>query len=571
MKKRIIALLFIVCMILGCACGSASQNPQGSGSAAQEQTEAAQQMEKNGDVYILYTSDIHCGIDKGFGFAGLQQIRDKLEKDGYTTILVDDGDAIQGETIGVITEGDAVVDLMNQIHYDVAIPGNHEFDYGMDNFMKLVEEAEFPYISCNFNKEGELVLEPYVIIEAAGMKIAFVGATTPQTLISSAPTHFQNEEGEFIYGFLQQDTTGEALYQAVQEAVDAARADGADYVYLLGHLGNDATQNPWNYAEVISHTNGIDVVLDGHSHDTDQVVMKNKDGEDVARSACGTKMQCIGYSHISAEKGVIETNIWSWPNTISATEFFDIQNEISVAIAQEKQELEAELQRVIAVTDYELTIYDPVEKDSSGNPIHISKQAETNFGDFCSDAFRVAGNSDIGFINGGGIRVSLEKGEITYGDILSVFPFQNSVCVIEATGQQVLDALEWGARGLPGAGGCFLQVSGLTYEIDTTIPSGCIADENGMCLRIEGSRRVKNVTVGGEPLDPAKTYTISSINYLLTEHGSGLTAFDGAVVLQEEIKLDSQVLIDYLVDTLEGVVGEQYANPYGEGRITIIE
>ncbi len=144
-------------------------------------------VEKNGDVYILFTSDIHCGVDQGFGLAGLKQVRDSLEQQGYTTILVDNGDAIQGEVMGTLSQGEAMIRLMNTLHYDVAIPGNHEFDYGADRFLELAELADFPYICCNLLREGKPVFAPYVILEAAGMKIAFVGVTTPTTITTSTP------------------------------------------------------------------------------------------------------------------------------------------------------------------------------------------------------------------------------------------------------------------------------------------------------------------------------------------------------------------------------------------------
>ena len=557
--KKIISVCLSLAMLLAPA-----------GVRAEEAPAAGNQGEKNGDVYILYTSDVHCGIDQGFGYAGLQQVRDTLEAQGYTTLLVDNGDSIQGEAIGTLTEGEAIVDLMNQMHYDVAIPGNHEFDYGMEQFLKLTERAEFPYISCNFNKDGELIFAPYVIKEAAGIKIAFVGITTPKTFTTSTPAYFQDEEGNFIYSFMQ-DETGEALYAGVQKAVDDARAEGADYVYVLAHLGLEAECAPWTYADVISHTNGIDVLLDGHSHDTEQVVMKNKDGEDVVRSACGTKLACIGYSHISAEEGIVDTNIWSWPNKISAPELLAIQNDMQDAVQSAKGALDEKMQEVVATSDVELTISDPVEVDSSGNPIRMVRRAETNLGDLCADAVRNQSGAEIGFCNGGGIRKNLPKGEITFEDILSVHPFGNMLCELKVTGQQILDALEWGARALPEENGCFLQTSGLTYEIDASIPSGCRADDNGVCIGMEGERRVKNVLVGEEPLDPEKTYTIAGMDYLLLGHGDGMTAFDGAEVLQDAVKLDNQVLIDYITENLGGNIGEEYADPYGQGRITIIE
>ena len=552
-KKRLGILLTVILMLSMAVC-----------SAAEEKAE------KNGDIYILFTSDVHCGIDKGFGYAGLQQVRDTLEAQGYETILVDDGDAIQGEPIGTLSEGEAIIDLMNDLKYDVAIPGNHEFDYGMPRFLELVEKADFPYISCNFTYLDELVFEPYIIKEAAGKKIGFVGVTTPLTITASTPVYFQDENGKYVYGFMSDDT-GERVYQAVQSAVDAAREEGADYVYVIGHMGNGAEFKPWTYADVISHTDGIDVFLDGHSHDTDQVIMKNKDGEDVPRSAVGTKMACIGYSHISAEGDIVETGIWSWPNKTSAPELLDIHNEIRDRVDEAQQELAEELDKVVASTAVILTINDPEAVDSSGNPVRMIRRAETNLGDLCADAARDQSGADIAFVNGGSIRVSIEKGDITFGNILAVHPFGSMLCVLEVTGQQILDALEWSCRSVPDENGGFNQVSGLTFEINSAIDSPCKADKDGMCTGIEGERRVQNVMVGGEALDPEKTYTLAGYDYQLRQQGDGYTAYDGAPVLQDNVKLDNQVLIDYIVDTLGGNVGGEYADPYGEGRITILE
>ena len=548
---------------------SAETEAENAGEA--ESAEAAKSaVEKNGDVYILYTSDVHCGVDQGFGYEGLQQIRDTLEKQGYTTLLVDDGDAIQGEPIGTLSKGESIIEIMNALKYDVAIPGNHEFDYTVERFLELAEMADFPYISCNFNKEGDLILQPYIIKEAAGMRIAFVGVTTPQTPSSSRPAYFQNENGEFIYDFCQ-DETGEELYTAVQNAVDAARAEGVDYVYLLAHLGMEAAASPWTYADLIANTNGIDVVFDGHSHDSEQVVMLNKDGDSVVRSACGTKLSAVGYSHISAEEGIVDTNIWSWPNKVSAPELLGIQNSISEIVDTKMEELNEELDEVVASSAVDLTIYDPEVKDEKGNPIRMVRRAETNLGDFCADAFRAMSGADIALENGGGVRQDLSKGDVTYGQIIAVHPFGNEMCVIEANGQQILDALEWGAHSIPDEFAGLLQVSGMTYEVDVNVPSGCKADENNMLLGIEGERRVKNVMVGDAPLDPEKTYSVAGTDYLLLGNGDGHTEFDGCKILQDKVMIDNQVLIEYIAGLPGNEIGGEYADPYGQGRIVIVE
>lgn len=562
-SKRILTLLMALMLsaamvLTGC-----------SGSGGEEGSQSDAEGEGSGKVMVLYTSDIHCGVDDGFGFAGIKAVRDQLESQGYETILVDNGDAIQGDSIGMMSKGEKIIELMNILKYDVATFGNHEFDYTVPNMEELVKKADFPYISCNFTKNGELVYDPYIIKEAGGIKIAFVGVTTPTTLRTCLPEYFQDENGKQIYGF-KEGGDGEELYAAVQEAVDSARAEGADYVYIMGHMGIKATDAPWTYADVIEHTSGIDVFLDGHSHDTEQVVMKDKEGKDVVRTACGTKLQAIGYSELSKDEGVIDTNIWTWNNDKSVPDLLGVDNEAGEAVDKALDELKEELDVVIGKSTSDLTIFDPEVKNNDGSPVRMVRRAETNLGDFCPDAIRDRMDADIALVNGGSIRVDLEKGDITYGNILEVFPFNNNLIKLEVTGQQILDALEWGSRSLPDENGGFLQVSGMSYEVDVNIPSTC-TEEDEMFTGVSGERRVKNVMVGGEPIDPAATYTVAGSDFLLTGHGDGHTAFDGATVLAGSGMLDSEALITYIKETLGGEIGSEYSDPYGDGRIRIIQ
>lgn len=553
--KKLLGLLLVIALLLGCCAALAEEVPS-SGMAK--------------DLIVLFTSDVHCGVDVGWGYGGLYEIKDSLSRDNYV-LLVDDGDAIQGEAIGTMTTGESLVDIMNATGYDVAIPGNHEFDYGMDRFLELAEKAEYEYISCNFNKEGELIFAPYTIREFDGVKIAFVGVTTPMTLRASTPKYFMNDEGEFIYGFLQDDD-GSAVYAAVQKAVDDARAEGASYVILLAHLGNEAECSPWMYSEVIENTTGIDALLDGHSHDLEQVVVKNKDGEDVLRSACGTKLESVGMLTIKTD-GSMSTKLLPWTADISAPKLLNIHNPVTEALAVETTELNEALNTVVAKTNVDLIIYDPIAKTDEGKPVRIIRNTETNLGDLCADAYLdQSGGADIAFINGGGIRVNIDKGDITLGEILKVHPYGNSLTVIELTGQQVLDALEWSVHSMPGEFGGFNHVAGMTYEVDTTIPTPCISDENTMFNGIDESmpRRISNVVVGGEPLDPEKVYKLASVDYQLLDNGDGYTMYEGCNVLQESVKLDNQVLIDYITGTLGGVVGAGYEEPYGQGRVVSV-
>ena len=550
--KKIVCLLLALTMLCGVAFAE----------------EAAPALQKN--LVILFTSDVHCGIDQGWGYAGLYAVKESLSKDNYV-LLVDDGDAIQGEPIGTMTKGEAIIDIMNAVGYDIAIPGNHEYDYGMERFLELTQKANFPYISCNFNKDGELIFAPYIIKEFDGVKIAFVGITTPTTPRSSTPKYFMNDEGEFIYSFMQ-DETGEALYAAVQKAVDDARAEGAQYVIAMAHLGDEDECRPWRYLDVIGNTAGIDALLDGHSHDTEQVVMKNKDGQDVVRTACGTKLAHIGRLTITKD-GQISSELYSWNQPIAAPKMLGLQNVAGEAVTAATAVLNEKLAEVVASTTVDLIIYDPVAKTDDGRSVRIIRNTETNLGDLCADAYLdQSSGADIALVNGGGIRVSINKGDITLNDILKVHPFGNSLTVIEATGQQVLDALEWSVHAMPGEFGGFDHVAGLTFEFDATIPSPCTQDDHGFFTGMQEGveRRVRNVLVAGEPIDPAKLYKVVSHDYQLLDKGDGYTMFEGATVLQESVKLDNQVLIDYITGTLGGVVGEGYENPYGQGRIVSV-
>ena len=532
-KFRILALMLVLIMVLA-SCGTGNSTP------------AAK------DIVILYTNDAHCGIEDGMGYQGLSAAKRALLAAGNKVLLVDNGDAVQGDTIGTLSKGEYIIDIMNKLGYDVATPGNHEFDYGMDQFNKLVEKADFDYISCNFvDKDGNPVLKPYVIKEADGVKIAFVGISTPKTITTSTPTYFQDGNGNYIYGFMQDDT-GEKLYAAVQSAVDAARKEGAKYVIAMAHLGIEADCQPWTSSDVIVNTSGIDVVLDGHSHSTIAGdIVKNKEGKDVILTSTGTKLANIGCLTISAD-GKVSTALIN-------------DDGMSDTIAEIKSGYEEIVNTVVASTKVELTVNDPVSGE------RMVRRQETNLGDLCADAYRAMSGADIAVVNGGGIRVSIPAGDITYGQIIAVHPFGNEMCVVEATGQQILDALEMGARNAPGECGGFLQVSGMSYEIDLNVEPTVEVNADGMFTGVSGEYRVKNVKVGDEPLDLAKTYTLASHNYMLKSAGDGMAMFQGCTLLQDSVMIDNQVLINYIVDVLGGVVGEDYADPYGQGRITVIE
>ena len=508
---------------------------------------------------ILFTTDVHCGASDGLGYAGVAGVRAALEEAGKDVLLIDVGDAIQGAPLGSLSEGEYVTRIMNEMGYDAAVPGNHEFDYGMARFLELAESASFPYVAANFMslETEESVFPAWVTLEAGGCQIAILGICTPKTITSSTPAYFQNEAGEFIYGFCQDDT-GEALYACVQAAADEARAQGADYVIAAAHLGIDMSASPWTSSEVIANTSGIDAVLDGHAH---QVIesewVKNKDGEDVLLTSPGTKLERIGAVCIGEDGKLTAVSIDALADGVADAD-------MAAFVAGIESELAEVVETVVATSEVDLVIEDPA------TGARIVRTAETNLGDLCADAYRAVTGADVAMVNGGGVRAAIPAGEITYGDIINVHPFGNEVCMVETTGAQILDALEMGCSALPAEFGGFQQVSGLTYEIDMNVDSTVELDENGMFVGVTGDRRVQNVYVGDEPLDPEKTYTLASHNYMLKNGGDGFNMFVGDELILEDIMLDNEALITYIVDTLGGVIGEDYADPYGQGRIVAI-
>ena len=602
-KKRILSLALTAAMVLGAGAPAlAAETP-------------------DQEIIILYTNDVHCGVTDNIGYAGLALYEKQMKEETPYVALVDAGDAIQGAPIGTLSEGGDIVSIMNQVGYDFAIPGNHEFDYGMDRLLELSDQLNCGYYSCNFTdlRTGESVFEPYKIMDFGQVQVAFVGATTPESFTKSTPKYFQDDSGNYIYGFCE-DETGQALYSRIQETVDEARTAGADYVILVGHLGNAGITPRWASQAVVANTDGIDAVIDGHSHETvASTTLKNKDGEDVLLTQTGTKLADIGKMTIGTdgtitaelvdqvtggEAGASYTvqrgdslsriakrelgsyNLWnviyeanrdqlSNPNVIRPGQVLTIPGsqtaedgkaedpQTAQFIANIEAQFQETLNTVLATTSVDLTVNDPATGERR------VRSGETNLGDLTADAYRYVLGAEIGFSNGGGIRDSIAAGNITYNDTLRVFPFGNMGCVAEVTGQQIKDALEMGARNYPEENGALQQVSGLTYTIDSSIPSSVQLDDKRNFVAVTGPYRVTDIMVNGEPLDLNRTYNLASHNYLLKDGGDGMTMFAGCNIVKDEVMADVDLLSAYVRDNLGGVVGEEYANPAGQGRILI--
>ena len=395
--KRILSSLLVLCMVL----------------ALIPAVFAAE-----GDITICFTNDVH-GAYEHYAYAATAM------KDA--DLIVDAGDNIQGSVATTLTKGQCMVDLMGAVGYDLAVPGNHEFDYGFDRFLEIVKDSKVPYVSCNLIKlaDGKNVLDSYKILEAGGKKIAFVGITTPETLVKSTPAFFQNEKGEWIYDFCN-DAKGEKLYKAVQTAVDAAKKEGADYVIAVGHLGIDEQSEPWTSTSVIKNTTGIDALIDGHSHSTFVNTQKNKDGKEVVVAQTGTKLENVGKLTINAKGELKAENvlIYEIKKDKEGKKYTEYKLEADAAVAAEVKKVDDAVKKVsetvVAKSEIELTTKNP----ETGK--RAVRNAETNLGDLCADAYRDLLKCDVAFVNGGGVRADITKGDITYGDIINVHPFGNT-------------------------------------------------------------------------------------------------------------------------------------------------
>lgn len=562
--KKVFAGVLALAMALSLLCGCG---------AAAEATAEATAAETTEDIILIFTNDVHCGIETDIGYAGLASyVADCREQTPYVT-LIDCGDAIQGEVIGTVSQGSYIVDIMNELDYEYAILGNHEFDYGMEQLSSLMETAEAQYLGANieYTGEGESALQaltPYALETYGDTTVAFIGVTTPFSTTSSSPTNFMDEDGNFVYDFYSGDA-GEKLYTLVQTYADECRAQGADYVILLAHLGDVEETSPYTSVEVIENTTGIDAVLDGHAHSViPSRVVDNEAGEDVILVSTGTKLNNIGRLVITPAGGIYGGLI---------SDYEEKDETVDAFVQSVKALYEERVNRVVASSDVALSCY-----DNAG--IRLVRNRETTIGNLCADAYRDVTGADVAIVNGGGVRADLPAGDITYADIIAIHPYGNTLCMVEATGQEILDALEVASRftqseyvadGLAlGEDGGFLSVSGMRYTIDTAVESTVVMDENEFFVEVAGERRVKNVEVLNgetgeyEPIDPSATYTLACHNYIIKEGGNGQNMFMDNELLIDEAMLDYEVLINYLTETLNGELSALYSEV--EGRITVL-
>ena len=547
------------------------------------------------DVTILYTNDVHTYIDNQspkLTYAAIADLKQSYQNAGKDVLLVDAGDHVQGTAYGSMDEGASIIKLMNAAGYDVATPGNHEFDYGMDRAKAIMKEADFPYLSCNWVdlRTTLRVLPSVKVFVRGGRRIAFVGVTTPETFTKSTPAYFMDKaQRKYIYD-IQGGEDGKKLYDAVQKAIDKAKLL-ADVVIGLGHLGVDPSSSPWTSEEVIAHTSGFDAFIDGHSH----TVMENKQVQDASGKAVtltqtGSYFANVGEMTIAAD-GTITTKL------IPTHEGMDA----GIAAMQTGwvNTVDDMLGEKIAVGDSDFYVTDP----ATGK--RRIRSAETNLGDFVADGIYTYFNEveklhcDVAIMNGGGIRADVPAGDWTFKTCKQVSPFGNVACLMSVTGKQIQDALEFAARFAGEGGkenGGFLQVAGATYEIHTDIPNTVQTDEKNVWIgSATGTPRVQNVKIYDKasgsylPLDPGATYALAGMNYTLRNLGDGFAMFDGAELIKDYVSEDYLVMSTYAMifdgadaaglphlssanSPLAAYPGYllNYEQPYGAGRITIL-
>lgn len=499
----------------------------------------------NDPVVILYENDVHCAVD---GYSKLLAMKNALSEGDAHVGVVSVGDFVQGGTLGAVSKGEYIVNIMNKVGYDAIALGNHEFDYQLTRLTELNGLSNTKFLSCNFAKIGEddSYFEPYTIASYGNVDIAYIGITTPETITSAYPSQFKNDEGEIIFTFNENK-----LYDIVQANIDAAEKAGADYVIALSHIGYSDAEDLLDITDIIENTDGLDAVLDAHAHLViEEMSVKNRKGDDVLLSSTGTKFEYIGKLTITDEG--LDTELIETASIEATDPGMD-------AYLAEINESYAELgNRKIGESKVDLITHDENEN-------RLVRIAETNLGNLCSDALRVTTGAEIAFVNGGGLRAPMAAGDVTFNDIFSVFPFNNQVVTAEVSGRILLDMLEMAMMNYPEEDGSFPHMSGLTLSVDTSIDSSVQVDENGFFTGVNGEYRVYNVKVFDKetgtyiPLEPDGKYVLAGFNYFLLDFGGGMTMLKDATILDAEGTLDVELLERYITDHLGGIIDESYA------------
>ena len=545
-------------------------------------------------VTVLHTNDTHTHVDDGrLAFSEIAAEKARMRSMGENVILVDAGDHVQGTALGGFDSGRSVIGIMNAAGYDVATLGNHEFDYGIATMFDNAARATFRITCCNFVSKadaadpGRRVFPSYVVVTSGTVRVAFVGVTTPTTLVSAKPSTFLDPTGSWrAYDFIAGDH-GEALYDVVQKAVDEAAAQ-ADYTVVLGHLGVSPDCAGYRSTDLIAHTTNFVALIDGHSHsEYTGSRVRNAAGKDVVLTQSGSYLGILGSLTFEDGRCVSAGTIYSRGR--KQPEVARLEQDLADAV-------ERQLGAKIAVAPVALCAYAP------GSSERLARKEDCSAGDFAADAAwwyacdREGMRCDFALMNGGNVRADIPAGSVTLKSLRTVQPFGGSIGLVEANGRQILDALEFGAQAV-GAGefGGFLQVAGLRYEIDLAVKSSVRTDVTGSWVAgpSNGVYRVKNVQVYDRktssfvPLDLNGVYRVAGNAFTLVEGGDGFSMFRSTKKIENGLATDYLVLAEYAKafrtgdDPLPRLISANapfasfknypvaYEKPRGSGRIVI--
>ncbi len=494
-----------------------------------------------GHIVILHTNDVHGAIGE---YAKVAALKQAYQAAGAYVLLADAGDFIQGDPTVSASQGKTAIELMNLAGYDVAAPGNHEFDYGYPNLKTLAGEADFPILAANVRYDNAAALgDQTTFTTTDGKKIGIFGLDTPETATKAHPDKIKG------VSFL----AAQEMFDCAQAQVDALKAEGCDYIICLGHLGIDAESTGNRSIDLLEKVTGIDVFIDGHSHSTLEEIKEATNGTgkvgDTVLTSTGTKLANVGMVDISPD-GTISTS------SLATSELTVTPDAKVAARAEEIQkEIDADYGTVFAKTEVAL----------DGEKANV-RTGETNLGDLIADAMLwQAGLLDEGVdaavTNGGGIRASIAAGDITKKDINTVLPFGNTLYVVKVTGAELLEALEASTYCTPEAIGGFPQVAGIEFTVNTGAQFDTKELYPGSTYGKPASiNRVMIQTVGGEAFNPEETYTIVT-NDFMGAGGDTYYAFKAASSGYDSgVPLD-EVVMDYITSELKGVVSKAQ---YGE-------
>ena len=531
--------------------------------------------EKSDDIIILHTNDVHCAVNDNIGYDGLMLYKKELQRKYKNVLTVDAGDHIQGNIIGLLSKGIDIIRIMNKIGYNASTIGNHEFDYNIPALKNCSEKLTCGYICANFcyRKNKAKIFKPYKIIPVGNKKLGFIGVVTPQTLTKTYLHSLTDDEGKLIYDFLAGNNSKD-LYDELQKNIDSLKEiEKVDYIIILDHLGDESdTYTIYNSSRLISQLSGVNVMIDGHTHKIYNKTCKDKDGKDVILAQTGTKLSNIGVIKIKTNGEIISEIIDTVPEpeVKEGAEIVDrngqkvwVDTEMKNFLITIENSHSEELNKKIGYTNFPFNVHTEPTKDYHK---FTCRSEECTLGNLIADSMRYIGKSDIAFKNSGGIRNGLDEGDITYKDILNILPYSNEIVTKDISGQDILDALELGAKFLPEKAPKFIQVSGIKYDINIYINSTVVLDESEMFVKVNGKRRVSNVFIGNEKLDKKKIYKIA-FDKFVADGGDGYTMFGKYEDYYSTSIVDNEGLMKYIKDYFNETIPVTYNQT--EGRIHI--